>query len=79
MAKLRQVSFAGILGLFALGAGGTWLSVWSHRVHSDPRIYWLTSDLPAPMGARLLVLSGAILTVGAGVTYLVSRLAKKPQ
>jgi hypothetical protein len=79
MAKLRQVKFAGILGLFTLGAGVAWLSFWSHRVHSDPRMYWLTSELPAPIGARLLILSGVILTVGAGIISLVRRLTKKAE
>lgn len=79
MAKFRRVRFAGILGLCAFGVGVAWMAVWSQRVHNDPRMDWLTRELRPPTGARLLILSGGILAVSAGITYLACRLAKKAQ
>ena len=69
--------WAVVVGLGSFVCGIAWIAVWSARLHSDPNMHWLTSEVPTPLGARLLVLSGAVLLIGTGITWLVLRRRKQ--
>ena len=72
----RLTRFAGILGLFLVAYGIACLTIWNQGVQAD--LDWLPLNLTPPVEARLMIVAGLLLLLGAGITgitRLIGRLA----
>ena len=68
-----------IIGIVSLAAGIIWLIVWRHGLEGPNSVDWITSELHAPLAARLMVVVGILLLIAAGIKTLVRKLTKGSQ
>ena len=71
----RLTRFAGTLGLFLVAYGIACLTIWNQGVLAD--LDWLPLNLTPPVEARLMIIAGLLLLLGAGITRLIGRLAAR--
>jgi uncharacterized membrane protein YphA (DoxX/SURF4 family) len=69
----RLTRFASILGLFFLAYGIAWLTIWNQGVQADLDL--LPLDLTPPAQARLMIVGGLLLLLGANITRLIVRMS----
>ncbi len=77
--RSNWVWWTSILGAASLVFGLAWLGIWSHVVQGGEPVGSMAYELRSPLGARLMVLAGLVLLIGAMVVRLSGKLRRKPE
>jgi hypothetical protein len=74
--KFAWVTGAGVIGMCSTVIGFSWLAIWSHLVQAGEPPGSLALELRPPLASRVMIFSGIVLLVVAGLGIAIRRLRK---